>query len=93
MPPKATCRWLCHGKVRLIRMNPISSLGAFIVFAYGDPQYYSRIGFKTDLAQNFTPPYTLQYPEGWHTMKLNSAVFSEGGKFQCVNSLNDPKLW
>lgn len=74
-------------------LDTISSLGAFIVFVYGDPQYYSRFGFTTDLAQNFTPPYTLQYPKGWQAKKLNSTVFPEGGKFQCVNSLNDPKLW
>ena len=74
-------------------LDTISSLGAFIVFVYGDPQYYSRFGFKTDLAQNFTPPYTIQYPEGWQAMKLNSTVFPESGKIKCVNSLNDPKLW
>ncbi|MEB3218218.1 MAG: N-acetyltransferase [Nostocales cyanobacterium 94392] len=74
-------------------LDTISSLGAFIVFVYGDPQYYYRFGFKTDLAQNFTPPYPLQYPEGWQAMKLNSPVFPESGKFQCVNSLNVPKLW
>ena len=74
-------------------LDTISSLGAFIVFVYGDPQYYSRFGFKIDFAQKFTAPYTLQYPEGWQAMKLNSTVFPEGGKFQCVNSLNDPKLW
>ncbi len=74
-------------------LDTISSLGAFIVFVYGDPQYYSRFGFTTDQAQNFTPPYTLQYPEGLQAMTLNSSVFPEGGKFKCVNSLNEPKLW
>lgn len=74
-------------------LDTISSLGAFIVFVYGDPQYYSRFGFTTDLAQNFTPPYTLQYPEGWQAIKLNSTVFPKGGKFQCVDSLHEPKLW
>lgn len=74
-------------------LDTISSLGAFIVFVYGDPQYYSRFGFKTDLAQNFTPPYALQYPEGLLAMKLNSTVLPEGGKFRCVDSLNDSKLW
>lgn len=74
-------------------LDTISSLGAFIVFVYGDPQYYSRFGFKTNLAQNFSPPYTLQYPEGLHAMKLNSTAFPDGGNFKCVNSLNNPKLW
>ena len=74
-------------------LDTISSLGGFMVFVYGDTRYYSRFGFTTDIAQNFTPPYTLQYPEGWQAMKLNSTVFPEGGKFNCVNSLNEPKLW
>ncbi len=74
-------------------LDTISSLGSFLVFVYGDPRYYSRFGFKTNLAQNFTPPHTLQYPEGWQAMKLNSTVFPQGGKLKCVNSLNDSRLW
>jgi putative acetyltransferase len=74
-------------------LDTISNTGAFIVFVYGDPQYYSRFGFKTDLARTFIPPYTLQFPQGWHALKLNSAVFPEGGKIACVDSLNDPDLW
>jgi len=74
-------------------LDIIFSLGTFIVFVYGDPQYYSRFGFKKNLAQNFSPPYTLQYPEGLQAIKLNSTVLPEGGRFKCVNSLNDPKLW
>ena len=74
-------------------LDNISNIGSFIVFVYGDPQYYSRFGFKTDLAKKFTPPYTLEFPEGWHALKLNSASFPEGGSITCVDSLNDPKLW
>ena len=74
-------------------LDIISNLGSFIVFVYGDPQYYSRFGFKTDLANKFIPPYTLQFPEGWHALKLNSAALFEGGSIMCVDSLNDPKLW
>ena len=74
-------------------LRSISSLGAFIVFVYGDPQYYSRFGFKIDLAGNFTPPYKLQYPEGLQALGLNSPVIAETGKFKCVKSLNEPTLW
>ena len=74
-------------------LDTICNIGSFIVFVYGDSQYYSRFGFKTDLAKNFIPPYTLQYPEGWHALKLKSAVFPEGGTITCVDSLNDPNLW
>ena len=74
-------------------LDTLSNIGSFIVFVYGDPKYYSRFGFKTDLAKNFIPPYTLQFPKGWHALKLNSSVFPEGGKITCVHSLNDPSLW
>ncbi|BCG62552.1 MAG: putative acetyltransferase [Methyloprofundus sp.] len=74
-------------------LDIISSLGAFIVFVYGDPQYYSRFGFTPVLAQNFTAPYPLQYPEGWQAMQLNTTVFPEDGKCKCVDSLNDSDLW
>ena len=74
-------------------LDTIASSGTSIVFVYGDPQYYSRFGFKSDLAHNFTPPHTLRYPEGWQAMKLNDTVFPEGGKLRCINSLNNPQLW
>ena len=74
-------------------LDTISSSGAFIVFVYGDTNYYSRFGFNTNLALKYNPPYALQYPEGWHAMKLNSTVFPEGGTIKCVNSLNHPNLW
>jgi len=74
-------------------LDIISDRGSFVVFVYGDPQYYSRFGFNTDLAMNFIPPYTLQFPDGWHALKLNSTVFPEGGEITCVESLNNPGLW
>ena len=74
-------------------LNIISSMRSCIVFVYGDPQYYSRFGFSNNLAQNYKPQYTLQYPEGWLAMKLNSDIFPESGTIKCVDALNDPKLW
>ena len=74
-------------------LERVSSLGAYVVFVYGDPAFYSRFGFKTDLAQNYFPPYTLQYPEGWQAMKLNATALPGGGKVKCVDSLVDPRLW
>ena len=74
-------------------LNLISSSGAYIVFVYGDPDYYSRFGFDTELAKGFTPPHKLQYPEGWHAIKSGSGVFPEHGSLKCVESLNDAELW
>ncbi|MCD4669948.1 MAG: N-acetyltransferase [Actinomycetia bacterium] len=74
-------------------LDVISKIGKFIIFVYGDPKYYYRFGFKADLAKNFIPLYTLQFPEGWQALNVNSAVFSKGTSITCVDSLNDPKLW
>lgn len=71
----------------------ITSKGAFIIFVYGDPQYYSRFGFSHDLAHNYQPPYYLKYPEGWQVLNLNSPNFPEKGLVKCVNLLHDPILW
>jgi putative acetyltransferase len=70
----------------------LSNTGSFMVFVYGDPAYYSRFGFSTDLAKDFIAPYPLQFPEGWHALRLNSAIFP-GGRISCIDALNDPALW
>ena len=74
-------------------LDMISGMGPFIVFVYGDPQYYSRFGFSVDMARNFIPPFELQFPEGWHALILNDAVIPGGGNITCVDSLHDPELW
>ena len=74
-------------------LDIVSSSGTYMVFVYGDPGYYSRFGFKSDIAKSFSPSYTLKHPEGWHAIKLGSDDFPEGGSIECVDSLNDPQLW
>jgi len=74
-------------------LDVISAMGSFVIFVYGDPRYYSRFGFKTELGKKFIPPYTLEYPEGWHALLLNSADILQGGTISCVESLNNEKLW
>jgi len=74
-------------------LDAISNLGTFIVFVYGDPQYYSRFGFKTESADKFVPPYTLQFSEGWQVMQLNVNSLPDGGKITCVDALNNLELW
>ena len=74
-------------------LDIISSSGAYMVFVYGDPAYYSRFGFKVGLAKGFSPSHRLSYPEGWLALNLGTADFLQGGKIRCVDSLDDPELW
>ena len=68
--------------------------GAHILFVYGDPQYYSRFGFRADAAARYTPPYRLQYPSGWQACALNKNNNPKThSKIACVTSLCDPELW
>jgi putative acetyltransferase len=65
-----------------------------VAFVYGDPKYYSRFGFRVDIAEHYTPPYSLQFPFGWQaTILSNKGAAPQTGAIECVNSLCDPNLW
>lgn len=75
-------------------IEQLSSLGAGIVFVYGDPKYYGRFGFDARVAASYVPPYQLQYEFGWQAKPLaRIANFRTIEKLSCVPSLMDPQLW
>lgn len=75
-------------------LHRLSLMAVNIIFVYGDPKYYSKFGFSTDAAHQYTPPYELQYPFGWQVIVLNKFDTNRSPMaITCVNSLNDPKLW
>ncbi|MBV5259768.1 N-acetyltransferase [Synechococcus moorigangaii CMS01] len=69
--------------------------GVGVLLVYGDPQYYGRFGFGAAVAQNFRPPYPLQYPFGWQGLLLNGAKGDEipPQAIACVPALCQPDLW
>ena len=75
-------------------MQQLLKLGVNILFVYGDPKYYSRFDFRADVADQYTPPYKLQYPFGWQAIALNDTNIAKSSiKIACFNSLCDPELW
>ena len=65
-----------------------------VVLVYGDPDFYSRFGFGTELGESFIPPYKLQYPFGWQAMCLkNQRDHFSSVSFECVDCLSKPELW
>jgi putative acetyltransferase len=75
-------------------IEQLSSLGAAIVFVYGDPRYYGRFGFDTRVAAQYVPPYQLQYDFGWQAKPLTrNASCPSSVMLTCVPSLMDPQLW
>lgn len=64
-----------------------------LIFVYGNPDFYGRFGFVGELAQKFSPPFTLQYPEGWQAIELDGERRASGGSIECVAPLCKPELW
>lgn len=65
-----------------------------LVFTYGDPNFYSKVGF-TPISENvIKAPLKLSHPEGWLAQPLNNSSIEEmDGSAQCVKALDDPQYW
>ncbi len=75
-------------------LERLSKMGIAVVFVYGDPKYYGRFGFASDVASRYSPPYELKYPFGWQAIALSEDVLTaETAEISCVASLSDPALW
>lgn len=68
--------------------------GVHLAVTYGDPGFYSRVGFEA-MAQDEVPaPFPLQHPEGWLGQTLTDARFAPiKGPARCVAAFDDPVLW
>jgi putative acetyltransferase len=75
-------------------VQQLSTMGVQIIFVYGDPEYYSRFGFRVDVAEPYMPPHKLHYPFGWQGLSLKKySIGKPSVKIVCVDSLNHPELW
>ncbi|MDA0149599.1 GNAT family N-acetyltransferase [Vibrio sp. LaRot3] len=75
-------------------LNQMSKAGNFIAVTYGDPSFYSKVGFK-QIAESIIPaPFPLSYPNGWLAVSLTgSNITPVSGTTRCVEALNDAKYW
>lgn len=68
--------------------------GVEFVVTYGDPAYYSKVGFEAISEAIISSPYTLTYPEGWQAQSLSSSPLSAlPGKTQCVEAFRSQAYW
>lgn len=65
-----------------------------ILFTYGDPKYYSKVGFS-HISENIAKaPLKLTYPEGWLVQSLdNKSIASISGNSTCVDALSKQEYW
>lgn len=79
---------LCHG------LKAIGAAGVDVAVTYGDPNYYSKVGFQPILESFALAPFNLQYPHGWQAQSLNDVELTPiKGGCTCVSAFNDPVYW
>ncbi|WP_029933547.1 GNAT family N-acetyltransferase [Thiomicrospira pelophila] len=75
-------------------LQKLKQNGIELVFTYGDPNYYSKVGFQTISEQQIPAPLKLTYPQGWLVQSLtNKAIPHIREKPSCVPALAKPEYW
>ena len=68
--------------------------GASFVTTYGDPSFYSRVGFHPISQDAIAAPLELSQPEGWLGQSLTGdAIETIPGRCTCVKALDNPAYW
>ena len=64
------------------------------LFTYGDPAFYSKVGFQPIDENIVRAPQPLTYPHGWLAQSLNENPISPlNGATECVEAFNHPHYW
>ncbi len=65
--------------------------GVKFLVTYGDPNFYSKVGFTAVKKEVIEPPFPLSQPKGWLAQSLDGTqVSSSLGKCSCVPAFNNP---
>lgn len=75
-------------------INHLKSLNVDLVITYGDPQFYSKVGFSSIDESLVKAPFKLSQPEGWLAQRLDGhPIKPMSGASRCVKALSDPQYW
>lgn len=65
-----------------------------VAVTYGDPGYYSKVGFSQINEAFAAAPFALTRPEGWLAQSLTDTELAPlKGSPRCVPALSNPLLW
>lgn len=65
-----------------------------LVITYGDPAFYSQVGFKQISEEILQPPFELSQPEGWMGLSLTGVeIEAISGRPSCVKAFDKSELW
>ena len=75
-------------------INHLKENGVNLIFTYGDPDFYSKVGFIPITEKIAKAPFTLTQPQGWLGQSLISdEIEPVAGDSYCVEALNKPEYW
>ncbi|MBW8189998.1 N-acetyltransferase [Neiella marina] len=68
--------------------------GVDLVVTYGDPYFYSKVGFAAIAESMIKPPFVLSQPEGWLGQSLtNTKMAAIRGKSSGVSAFSQKAYW
>jgi putative acetyltransferase len=75
-------------------LDALKKDGVELALTYGDPNFYSKVGFSVVTKKIVPAPLKLKHPEGWLAQSLiHDEIEPIAGKSYCVKELNKPELW
>ena len=75
-------------------LDTLKHNGVEYALTYGDPDYYSKVGFKPISQKLIRAPIELSLPHGWLAQSLvGDEVKHISGPSFCVEALNHPDYW
>jgi len=75
-------------------LQQLRKQGVELAVTYGDPGYYSKVGFEPVSTQQVPAPMALSMPQGWLAQSLTDVKIPNiSGKSKCVPAIAKPEYW
>lgn len=75
-------------------LREMKKRGVSVVTTYGDPDFYSKVGFHPLSQDMIRAPLELSQPEGWLAQSLtDDSIETIPGRCSCVKALDNPAYW
>ena len=75
-------------------LNELKKRSVAVVITYGDPSFYSKVGFQALSENIIQAPLKLSMPEGWLGQSLTEQpIPTINERPACVKEFNDPVYW
>lgn len=75
-------------------LQTLKEQGVELAVTYGDPSYYSRVGFEQITVEQIPAPFNLSYPHGWIAQSLiGGEIKVASEQSSCVEALAHAQYW